>query len=497
MPTILSRLDGLYDDDQVVARDATQRLTYGELIQRCWDIAALLKKNHIGRLALHLDNGLDWLVIDLACQLSDICLLPLPTFFSNRQVQHALRETPVDAIVSGTNTVFDLSEQVTETVRLSGTAKLWLNRIPAFEDHALIPENTGKITYTSGSTGTPKGVCLSNQQLIDEAMFLGSAVGLSKPRHLCLLPLSTLLENVAGIYAPLLFGGEVIVPTLEEMGFYGSSTVEPTTLIETITRYQPNTLILTPQLLQLLVVSVRNGWQTPESLKFVTVGGAKVANQLLIEAWQSGIPAYQGYGLSECASVVSLNTPRDQITGSCGKPLQHLNVQIINGEVVVNGNAMLGYANTPSSWGQQAIHTGDLGYLDARGFLHILGRRKNLMISSYGRNISPGWVESEFLASPIFADFIVFGDAQSHCVALLSTRDSRTTDQQIDDIIQHINQQLPDYARIRNWQRLPTVLTKTPALITDNGRPKRAAIAQHYAGQIDQLYNMPVEESHV
>ncbi|WP_293615216.1 AMP-binding protein [Porticoccus sp.] len=497
MPTILSRLDGLYDDDQVVARDATQRLTYGELIQRCWDIAALLKKNHIGRLALHLDNGLDWLVIDLACQLSDICLLPLPTFFSNRQVQHALRETPVDAIVSGTNTVFDLSEQVTETVRLSGTAKLWLNRIPAFEDHALIPENTGKITYTSGSTGTPKGVCLSNQQLIDEAMFLGSAVGLSKPRHLCLLPLSTLLENVAGIYAPLLFGGEVIVPTLEEMGFYGSSTVEPTTLIETITRYQPNTLILTPQLLQLLVVSVRNGWQTPESLKFVAVGGAKVANQLLIEAWQSGIPAYQGYGLSECASVVSLNTPRDQITGSCGKPLQHLNVQIINGEVVVNGNAMLGYANTPSSWGQQAIHTGDLGYLDARGFLHILGRRKNLMISSYGRNISPEWVESEFLASPIFADFIVFGDAQSHCVALLSTRDSRTTDQQIDDIIQHINQQLPDYARIRNWQRLPTVLTKTPALITDNGRPKRAAIAQHYAGQIDQLYNMPVEESHV
>ena len=497
MPTILSRLDGLYDDDQVVARDATQRLTYGELIQRCWDIAALLKKNHIGRLALHLDNGLDWLVIDLACQLSDICLLPLPTFFSNRQVQHALRETPVDAIVSGTNTVFDLSEQVTETVRLSGTAKLWLNRIPAFEDHALIPENTGKITYTSGSTGTPKGVCLSNQQLIDEAMFLGSAVGLSKPRHLCLLPLSTLLENVAGIYAPLLFGGEVIVPTLEEMGFYGSSTVEPTTLIETITRYQPNTLILTPQLLQLLVVSVRNGWQTPESLKFVAVGGAKVANQLLIEAWQSGIPAYQGYGLSECASVVSPNTPRDQITGSCGKPLQHLNVQIINGEVVVNGNAMLGYANTPSSWGQQAIHTGDLGYLDARGFLHILGRRKNLMISSYGRNISPEWVESEFLASPIFADFIVFGDAQSHCVALLSTRDSRTTDQQIDDIIQHINQQLPDYARIRNWQRLPTVLTKTPALITDNGRPKRAAIAQHYAGQIDQLYNMPVEESHV
>tara|TARA_R110000787_G_scaffold94336_1_gene197029 strand:- start:4682 stop:6175 length:1494 start_codon:yes stop_codon:yes gene_type:complete len=497
VPTILSRLDGLYNDDQIVVRDATQGLTYGLLIQRCGDLAALLKKHRIGRLALHLDNSPDWLVVDLACQLADICLLPLPTFFSNRQVQHALTETPVDAIVTGPNAVIELSGQIVETVQLPGTAKLWLNRLSACEDQALIPENTGKITYTSGSTGTPKGVCLSNQQLIDEAMFLGSAVGLSKPRHLCLLPLSTLLENVAGIYAPLLFGGEVIIPALKEMGISGSSTVEPSALIETITRYQPNTLILTPQLLQLLVVSVRNGWQTPKSLKFVAVGGAKVASQLLIEAWQSGIPAYQGYGLSECASVVSLNTPRAQIIDSCGKPLQHLNVQIIDGEVVVSGNAMLGYANTPSSWGQQTIHTGDLGYLDAQGFLHILGRRKNLIISSYGRNINPEWLESEFLASPIFADFIVFGDAKSHCVALLSTRDSSTTDQQIDSFIQQINQQLPDYGRIRNWQRLPTLLTKTPALITDNGRPKRAAIAQHYAGQIDQLYDMPVEESHV
>ena len=162
MPTILSRLDGLYDDDQIVVRDTKQCLTYSSLIQRCGDLAALLKKYRIGRLALHLDNGPDWLVVDLASQLADICLLPLPTFFSNRQVQHALTETPVDAIVTGPNAVIDLSGQIVETVQLPGTAELWLNRLSACEDHALIPENTGKITYTSGSTGTPKGVCLSN-----------------------------------------------------------------------------------------------------------------------------------------------------------------------------------------------------------------------------------------------------------------------------------------------------------------------------------------------
>ncbi|WP_438952392.1 AMP-binding protein [Porticoccus sp.] len=495
MTTILSRLDGLYDGDQVVVRGSTESVTYSALLQRCNDLAALLKQHRIGRLALHLDNGPDWLIVDLACQLAEICLLPLPTFFSSRQLQHALRETPVDAIVTGHIAVAEIPEQGTETVRLPGIAELWLSHLSSSGNHTLIPESTGKITYTSGSTGSPKGVCLSNQQLIDQAMFLGSAVGLPKPRHLCLLPLSTLLENVAGIYAPLLFGGEVIVPALKEMGVCGSSIAEPASLIETITKHQPNTLILTPQLLQLLVVSARNGWQVPKSLKFAAVGGGKVASQLLAQAWLSGIPAYQGYGLSECASVVSLNTPRDQATGSCGKPLPHLHMKIVNGEIVVSGNAILGYANTPSSWGQQAIHTGDLGYLDARGFLHILGRRNNLLISSYGRNINPEWVESEFLANPLFADFVVFGDAKPHCVALLSTRDSNTSDQEIEAAIERINQQLPDYAHILNWNRLPTLLTKNPALITDNGRPKRAAIARHYATRINRLYDMPVEES--
>ena len=78
---------------------------------------------------------------------------------------------------------------------------------------------------------------------------------------------------------------------------------------------------------------------------------------------------------------------------------------------------MLGYVNQPDSWGLDAIRTGDLGYIDDSGFLHIEGRRKNLIISSYGRNISPEWVESAFLSNPLFSDFVVFGDAQPFCVA--------------------------------------------------------------------------------
>ena len=80
-------------------------------------------------------------------------------------------------------------------------------------------------------------------------------------------------------------------------------------LLGTLSREQPNSLILVPELLQVLVVAAERGWQPPASLQFVAVGGAKVSRELLERADAAGIPVYEGYGLSECASVVCLNTP--------------------------------------------------------------------------------------------------------------------------------------------------------------------------------------------
>jgi len=491
---LLSRLEGGQQPDRVLVSNANTSLTYARLAERCTSLAQLIRSLDLRAVALHMDNGPDWVVIDLACQEASVCLVPLPTFFSAEQLRHVLDTVPVDAVFT------DQPEALAPLVagRVQPGAQLavgacTLLRLDPPQTAAAIPGGSGKITFTSGSTGRPKGVCLSNRQLLGQAAVLAAAVKLEQPRHLCLLPLSTLLENIAGVYAPLLAGGEVILPTLAEVGFSGSSSLDPRTLLELLSKQRPHSLILTPQILQLLVAAAQSGWSPPTSLRFVAVGGAKVHSGLLDAAQQLGIPAFEGYGLSECASVVSLNVPGSNRVGSCGKPLPHVQIEFDRGEILVRGNAMLGYAGETGSWAQELIRTGDLGYLDDQGYLFINGRKKNLLISSFGRNINPEWVESELLGNAALSECVVFGDGRPFCIALLRPRDPSASDESIQRCVDRSNAQLPDYARVERWHRLEQPLAAGNGLLTENGRPKRAAILAHFDAVIDSLYTTPAK----
>lgn len=489
MVAVHTLLKSLHSPQKVVARGSGESLTAEMLLANCSRLARELSEQKITVLALHGDNSIDWMIVDLACQLADVCLIPVPTFFSSAQIAHVFSTVPVDAIMSEQPDIFIPMLPGRER-KNTGTSidRYSLILLGAADQNIRLPENTGKITFTSGSTGRPKGVCLSNQQLIKQAQALAEAVGLQQPRHLCLLPLSTLLENVGGIYAPLLAGGEIILPGLAEIGFEGSSSLDSQAFVDIIKSNRPDSIILTPQLLAVLVSAAGSGWQSPSSLKFVAVGGGKVSRKLLAQSHQLGIPAYEGYGLSECASVVCLNSATDQKDGSCGKPLSHLSIEIEDGEIVISGNAMLGYVGEPSSWGKERIFTGDLGSVDADGYLQISGRKKNLLISSYGRNINPEWVESELLTQPAIVECVVFGEARPYCVALVSAGCADESTDSLQRSIDEINSQLPDYARVRKWQRLPEMLCTQADLMTANGRPKREAIAARYAQLIESLY---------
>jgi len=467
----------------VVLSDGELRLTGSELYDWSGLLAAQLCALKVKRLALFADNSLEWIVCDLACQLADIPFLPLPVFFTPEQCAHAVLSSGVDTVLSITPELLPDSWRVLQTTVLPGMVVLQNAAVTPVP----LPENTGKITFTSGSIGTPKGVCLSNEQLLVQAQVLADTVGLTAPVHLCVLPLSTLLENIAGVYAPLLAGGRVEVRSLSELGMGGSRMVAPEKFLQTISATQPDTLILIPQMLQFMVQSANVGWQPPP-MKFIAVGGSRVSEDLIHAARNAGLPVYEGYGLSECASVVSLNTPRHNRPGTCGKPLKHVLVRQADGQIIIEGNAMQGYVGDPDSWGQHAIQSGDLGSLDADGYLRIEGRSKNVLISSYGRNIAPEWVESELMASPVLAETIVLGDARPWCVALVTPRIKELPDALIDQVIARANARLPDYAQVKQWLRLPAPLAANPAFLTANGRPRRDEIERSYQPLIDALY---------
>lgn len=469
---------------RVALDDGCRRLTYRELAERVEAEAAWLAAHGVRRAALAADNGAGWVVADLALDVARLPAVPLPGYFTPAQQRHALDDAGVDACLTDAPEPLLAAGSGWRTVAASPRSGLTLlRRAPAVV--AVLPPGTCKITYTSGSTATPKGVCLAREDLLAVARSLaGATAGLGIHRHLCLLPLPTLLENLAGVTVPLLTGATCVVPSGADTGMsYGG--LDPERLAWCIESARPESLILVPELLRALLAAARRGRRPPDSLRFVAVGGASVAPELLAEAAAIGLPVYEGYGLSECASVVSLNTPLANRPGTAGRPLPHCRVTVApDGELLVHGVALRGYLGAPPRPPGTPFATGDLGEVDADGYVHVRGRRDNLIVTSYGRNVSPEWVERELLAESGIAQAVVFGAARAWPVALLAAAPGAA----LEPLVAAANARLPDYARVRRFARLAEPLSPGNGLLTPNGRPRRAAIRARYAGLIESLH---------
>jgi long-subunit acyl-CoA synthetase (AMP-forming) len=461
---------------QILLRSGDRAVTRTELLLAVEGLARRLRELDVHSIALYADNGIDWIQVDLACHASGVRIVPVPLFFSAAQVRHTIESSGVDALITDQK----LPAAPGSAKQFScGAMSLYLLEN---QQAALIPDGTQKITFTSGTTGAPKGVCLSADQQIAVAIALASRIGVNGPTHLCVLPLSTLLENLAGVYVPLLAGGTVIAPPLAEVGLAGSSSLDVPVLLDCITKHQPHSLILVPEILLAITVATECGWRPPSSLHFVAVGGATVAAELILRARKAGIPVYEGYGLSECASVVTLNLPDNDRLGTVGRPLPHVTIAIDNDEIVVSGSEFLGYVGQPDSWNAGPVRTGDIGHIDGDGFIHVSGRAKNQIITSYGRNLSPEWVASELTAGPLLQQVRVVGDARPFCVALVYSANPSTTDVEIASWIRNVNQRLPDYARIVDWRPLPEPMAGT-------------ATEEQYRDLIEQMYESRQEAS--
>jgi len=261
---------------------------------------------------------------------------------------------------------------------------------------------------------------------------------------------------------------------------------DPGRLAHMLARARPTSLVLVPALLKLLVEYAAAGAPVPPELRFVAVGGAPVSGRLLERARALGLPVFQGYGLSEATSVVSLNLPGASQPASVGRALPHAGIRIDDdGEVLVRGALFLGYVGGGMSHSDE-IATGDLGAMDAEGYLHIRGRKKTAFCTAYGRNVSPEWVESELTGHAAVTQAAVFGEGRTFNVAVLVA--NRCSTAEVVSAVAATNRELPAYARVRRWVLAQAPFTVANGLIRAAGTLDRGAVATRYHEQIRTLY---------
>ncbi|OQY18551.1 MAG: AMP-dependent synthetase [Desulfobacteraceae bacterium 4572_35.1] len=305
------------------------------------------------------------------------------------------------------------------------------NSIP--QPAQFLPNDAAVILYTSGTTGRPKGAILSHGNITANIKDLIPHFHVDSNIHtLSFLPINHIFEQVCGILLPLSLGGTIsFAESLKKLG-ENLAEVKPTFLLGVPAVYRifldrimrninskklSKTLYTLPGTRKLIEKKVR------ETLGAGTVfvsGGAALDPVVAGKFKKFGVLIYQGYGITETSPVISAEQPGAMKLGSVGKPLPSVQVKINKpnsegiGEITCKGpNIMQGYYNNDNATKKVLrkgwYHTGDMGRLDADGFLYICGRVKNLIVTPNGKNVYPEEVETELLNSPFINEVMVYG----------------------------------------------------------------------------------------
>jgi len=413
------------------------------------------------------------------------------------------------------------------------------------------------IIYTSGTTGPPKGVMLTHNNFISNCQAAAEALPLKEgERALSFLPLSHVFERMAGYYFMIQAGASIAYAESMQSVPEDLLLVRPTVaasvprlfekmharIMETVQAGSPTKqkifkwahdvgkvvgklrqekknlpLALKIQFgLARMLVFNRLKQRLGGSIRFFISGGAPLSKELGEFFFSAGVLILEGYGLTETSPVISVNRLEGFKFGTVGLPLGNVEVKIASdGEILSRGpHIMKGYFKNEDAT-REAIrdgwfYTGDIGEIDSEGFLKITDRKKDLIITAGGKNISPQNIELEVLKDPFFSQIVAIGDRRPYLVALVVPnralverfaasqeirgdsweellKDSRV----VEALAKRIQERLKDFAsyeQIKHFQLLPKELTLDGGELTPTLKVKRRVVMERFASLIDALY---------
>jgi long-chain acyl-CoA synthetase len=432
------------------------------------------------RVGLLAENCLEWLVADMGILAAAAVNVPPHAPLTARQVHFQLADAGVSWLFVSTAeqlakvrqvraelpairgvVVFDRTAGGEDCVSWDGflqrgrTALAPLRGEIERRERALGPGDLATIMYTSGTTGNPKGVMLTHGNLLSNAV-ASDAAAVRGPHAVLLgwLPFSHIYARTVDHYVTIVSGATLCLAESAE------------TLVRNLEEIEPTHLSSVPRFYEKVLAAVGTGdaAKTARRLRdifgpridWLGSGGAPLPPAIARVYEAAGLPVLQGYGLTETAPVISFNRKQHYKLETVGQAIPGVEVRIApDGEVLTRGpHVMKGYWNDPKATAATIhdgwLHTGDLGSLDAEGFLTITGRKKEFLVMSSGKKVMPPSVEGLLLADGCIDQVVVHGEGRNFLTALV----------------------------VPNWENVRKALSADGVSVADNGEE---ALARHPA----------------
>ena len=425
-------------------------------------------------------------------------------------------------------------------------------------------DDRATIVYTSGSTGTPKGVELTHRNfaflVLSAVQYMPRAGAWPNRRLLLFLPLSHVFARFMEFFS---FGGTISLALSSNMK----------TMVKDFETFGPTLLLAVPRVYEKVynAASQRAGtgfagkmfmraaenareWSKAEqkgeqlpivgriahafyeqvvykkirtifgpNADFAITGGAPMDSELSHFFNGIGMPVLEGYGMTETCGPVCVSLPEDNRIGTIGMPMCGITAGIAeDGELVVKGPLVCkGYHNNPGVTAQQItdgwLHTGDLGDISEDGFISITGRKKDLIITAGGKNVSPGLLEASVMTSPVVNQCLVIGDKKPFVAALVtldladannwlesqgakpepdlaSLAKNAIVHAEVERAVNAANEGVSRAESIRKFEILPDEFTEANGMLTPSLKTRRAQIVEHYRELIDDVIYVPLKK---